>query len=78
MKTSKNRKPRPIDVHVGGRIKHFRLLQKMTQSDLAKQIGVTFQQVQKYEKVSSRVTASRLWMIAEALDVKIGDLFGDD
>ena len=73
----KKAKPHPIDVHVGERIKHFRHLRGMTQIELAKQVGVRFQQIQKYESGSNRVSASRLHMIAEAFDVEIGDLFGD-
>ena len=74
----KNPKPHPVDVHVGERIKQFRLLREMTQSDVANQIGVKFQQVQKYETGFNRVSASRLYLIAEALDVGVEDLFGED
>ena len=45
--------------------------------ELGERIGVRFQQVQKYETGLNRVSASRLYMIAEALDVKVGDLFGE-
>ena len=71
----KDAKPHPVDVHVGGRIRHFRLLRKMTQADLSNQIGVKFQQLQKYETGFNRVSASRLYLIAEALDVEVADLF---
>ena len=71
-------KPHPVDVCVGRRIRHFRRLRKMSQSTLAKQIGVKFQQVQKYEDASNRISASRLKMAAETLDVSIADLFEDD
>lgn len=73
----KQPKPHPIDIHVGKRIRHFRYLRGITLDRLAQQIGVKFQQVQKYENASNRVSASRLYLIAEALDVSIEDLFGD-
>ena len=50
----------------------------MTQMGLGKQIGTTFQQIQKYETGFNRVSASRLWMIAEVLEVGVEDLFGDE
>lgn len=78
-KTLKGKKPKPhaVDVHVGERIREFRLLREMTQIDLGNQVGVRFQQVQKYETGFNRVSASRLFMIAEALDVEVEDLFED-
>ena len=66
-----------VDVHVGERIRELRHLRKMTQMELAKQVGVRFQQVQKYETGFNRVSASRLYMIAEVLDVEVMDLFGE-
>ena len=76
-KTSKGKvsKIHSIDVRVGQRIKEFRKSLGMTQKHLAIQIGVKFQQVQKYETAQNRVSASRLWMIAEVLGVKAGDFF---
>lgn len=71
----KKLKPHPVDVRVGERIREIRKSREMSQSDLAKQIGVRFQQVQKYENALNRISASRLYMTAEALDVEIGDLF---
>ncbi|MCY1740870.1 helix-turn-helix domain-containing protein [Ensifer sp. SL37] len=59
-----------IDAHIGRRIRNQRLWQGMTQGDLGDAIGVTFQQVQKYEKGSNRVGASRLDQIAKALSVE--------
>lgn len=67
--------PDPIDVHVGGKIKLRRLVLRMTQEKLAEGLGVTFQQVQKYEKGSNRVGASRLQMIASILEVPVGFFF---
>ena len=77
LRPGKQQKPHAIDIHVGERIRGLRLLKEMTQMDLAKQVGVRFQQVQKYETGFNRVSASRLYMIAEALDVEVIDLFED-
>ena len=74
----KQPKPHPVDIQVGKRIRHFRNLRGLSQSDLAKQLGVKFQQVQKYESASNRISASKLKMTAETLDVSILDLFSDD
>ena len=69
------RAPDPLDVMVGARIRIFRTHCGMSQSDLAEKIGVAFQQVQKYEKGTNRVGASRLSRIAAVLGVSIGELF---
>jgi ribosome-binding protein aMBF1 (putative translation factor) len=63
--------PNPIDVHVGGRIRMRRLLLGMNQETLANALGLTFQQVQKYEGGANRVSASRLSAMAEILGVPI-------
>ena len=73
----KQQKPHAVDIQVGERIRELRHLREMTQMELAKQVGVRFQQVQKYETGFNRVSASRLYMTAEALDVEVADLFGD-
>ncbi|AVO39354.1 helix-turn-helix domain-containing protein [Pukyongiella litopenaei] len=65
----------PVDVHVGKRIRHRRWLIGMTQQQLAGQVGIKFQQIQKYETGANRVSASRLWDIAEALDVPVSFFF---
>jgi transcriptional regulator with XRE-family HTH domain len=67
--------PDPLDVMVGAKIRIFRTHRGMSQSDLAGKIGVTFQQVQKYEKGINRVGASRLSRIAAVLGISIGELF---
>lgn len=64
-----------IDVLVGANIRHFRRLAEITQTELGVKIGVKFQQVQKYEVAQNRVSASRLWMIAETLDIDVGEFF---
>ena len=69
--------PNPIDVHVGGRVRMRRLLLGMNQETLANALGLTFQQVQKYEGGANRVSASRLSAMAEILSVPISYFFGD-
>jgi transcriptional regulator with XRE-family HTH domain len=69
--------PNPIDVLVGSRIKHFRKRRKMSQALLGDKLGVTFQQVQKYENGKNRVGASRLQMVSTALGVPVAELFVD-
>ena len=59
--------PRPVDVHVGGRVKAGRTLIGMSQTELGKHVGLTYQQVQKYEKGMDRIAASRLWEISLVL-----------
>ena len=67
----------PIDLLVGSRIRMFRKGRKMSQAQLGKKLGVTFQQVQKYENGKNRVGASRLQMISTALGVPVGQFFAD-
>lgn len=67
--------PNPIDVHVGARVRMRRFLVGMSQGKLADQLGVTFQQVQKYEKGMSRISASRLQTIANVFDVPVSFFF---
>ena len=64
-----------VDVHVGKRIRQRRWLVGMTQQKLAECVGIKFQQIQKYETGSNRVSASRLWDIADALDVEVSFFF---
>ncbi|UWQ77430.1 helix-turn-helix domain-containing protein [Leisingera sp. M658] len=65
----------PVDVHVGKRIRHRRWLVGMTQQQLAEQVGIKFQQIQKYETGANRVSASRLWDISDALEVPVSFFF---
>jgi transcriptional regulator with XRE-family HTH domain len=69
--------PNPIDVHVGARIRLRRTLLGISQSALAEMMGLTFQQVQKYEKGMNRVSSSRLVDMVDALDVSISYFFED-
>ncbi len=65
----------PVDVHVGKRIRQRRWLTGMTQQQLAEHVGIKFQQIQKYETGANRVSASRLWDIADALEVPVSFFF---
>lgn len=65
----------PVDVHVGKRIRHRRWMVGMTQQQLAEKVGIKFQQIQKYETGMNRVSASRLWDIAETLSVPVSFFF---
>ena len=69
------KRPDPVDVEVGHRIRIERLARGLSQTALANQLGVTFQQVQKYEKGVNRVGAGRLTKIAEVLGVQVGTFF---
>ena len=62
----------PIDLHVGKRLKKARVARGMSQERLAKAMNITFQQVQKYEKGLNRIGASRLWDLAQVLNVPVG------
>jgi transcriptional regulator with XRE-family HTH domain len=64
-----------VDVHVGKRIRQRRWLTGMTQQKLAELVGIKFQQIQKYETGANRVSASRLWDIADALEVQVAFFF---
>ena len=64
-----------VDVHVGKRIRHRRWMIGMTQQQLADKVGIKFQQIQKYETGMNRVSASRLWDIARAVDVPVSFFF---
>ncbi len=67
--------PNPVDRHVGSRIRMRRMLAGISQERLGDSLGVTFQQIQKYEKGSNRVSASRLQHIARMLDVPVSFFF---
>ena len=71
------RNPNPIDVHVGNRVRMRRMLIGLSQEKLGEKLELTFQQVQKYEKGSNRVSASRLYQMAQILDVPVQFFFED-
>jgi len=69
--TSGPRSPNPVDIHVGARVRLRRKILRLSQEKLGDELGVTFQQVQKYERGANRVGASRLWKLSEVLDVPV-------
>ena len=69
------RGPNPIDQHVGSRVRLRRQLMKMSQEKLGDELGVTFQQVQKYERGANRVGASRLYRLSRVLEVPVQFFF---
>ncbi len=77
IKNKTGRRKSPIDIHVGNRIRFRRQALQLSQSELAEQMGVTFQQIQKYERGTNRVTAGRLWDLSCILDVDIKFFFED-
>jgi transcriptional regulator with XRE-family HTH domain len=71
----RNRRPNAADIELGESIRAHRLIAGMSQTELAGRLGVSFQQVQKYEKGANRVGAGRLPLIAEIFGIQIGTLF---
>jgi transcriptional regulator with XRE-family HTH domain len=65
----------PVDLHIGQRVRHRRWLLGMTQQQLAQSVGIRFQQIQKYESGANRISASRLWDLARALDMPVSFFF---
>jgi transcriptional regulator with XRE-family HTH domain len=70
-----NGNPDPVDIHVGSRIRFNRTEAGLSQETLAEALGITFQQVQKYERGTNRVSASRLYQLALIFNVPIGSFF---
>ena len=75
MPNANPRGPNPIDIHVGSRVRLRRQLLKMSQEKLGEELGVTFQQVQKYERGANRIGASRLYRLSRVLDVPVQYFF---
>jgi len=69
------RKPTPVDLAVGRNVRIYRLQRGISQSDLADRVGVTFQQIQKYESGTNRISAARLTQIAQVFGVELPALF---
>ena len=69
--------PNPVDIHVGNRVRMRRVLIGMSQEKLGEELGLTFQQVQKYEKGANRIGASRLFHISKILNVPVSFFFDD-
>lgn len=70
-------KPNPVDVHVGARVRQRRMLLGLSQEKLGEAIGLTFQQVQKYERGANRVSASRLFDLSRVLQTDMNFFFED-
>ena len=71
------KQPNPIDIHVGSRVRLRRMMLSMSQEKLGESLGITFQQIQKYEKGTNRIGASRLQNIARVLSVPVSFFFED-
>src|SRR4051794_34996027 len=74
-RTAMDGKPNPIDVHVGARVRLRRTLLGMSQERLGEALGLTFQQVQKYERGTNRIGASRLFDLSRVLEVPVSFFF---
>jgi len=72
---TEGRRPNPVDLHVGGRVRMRRKPLGVSQEQLADSLGLTFQQVQKYERGANRVSASKLYEIAKTLQVPVSFFF---
>lgn len=75
--TDSKKRPNPIDIHVGSRIRMRRNMIGMSQEKLGESLGITFQQIQKYEKGTNRVGASRLQSISSIMGVPVAFFFED-
>jgi transcriptional regulator with XRE-family HTH domain len=75
MEAANERKPNPIDIHVGSRVRMRRKLMGVSQEKLAEALGLTFQQVQKYERGVNRVSASKLYETSSFLGVDVSYFF---
>ena len=69
------KEPHPVDIHVGVRLRQQRCYAGLTQTALAEAVGITFQQLQKYENAVNRVSASRLWELAAELNAPVEFFF---
>ncbi len=67
--------PNPIDVYVGCRIRERRTFLKISQEEMGEILGISYQQIQKYEKGDNRISASRLWDLAQVLEVSVEYFF---
>lgn len=73
----KQKKPEPVDIHVGSRVRLRRTLLGMSQDKLGKALSLTFQQIQKYERGANRIGSSRLYRLSQILDVPVSFFFDD-
>lgn len=74
---SRTGKPNPVDIHVGSRVRLRRTLLGLSQEKLGEAVGLTFQQIQKYERGANRIGASRLYHLSRVLDVPVSFFFED-
>jgi transcriptional regulator with XRE-family HTH domain len=72
-----NEEHNPVDAQIGKKIKQFRLIQGFTQNELAEKIGVSYQQIQKYENGTNHILVCRLYDLAKALSIDIINFFAD-
>jgi len=70
-------KPHPVDIHVGGKVRQQRTLLGFSQEKLGEAVGLTFQQIQKYERGANRIGSSRLFDLSRVLDVPVSYFFED-
>ena len=75
--SASDKQPNPIDIHVGSRLRLRRMMLGLSQEKLGKSLGLTFQQIQKYEKGTNRIGASRLYEMSNILNVNIQFFFDD-
>jgi transcriptional regulator with XRE-family HTH domain len=80
MKKTKRKSASPrgatdVDKHIGARMRDSRLALNMSQADLGKKLGVTFQQIQKYESGRNRISAARLYAVCKTLNVSLSSMF---
>jgi transcriptional regulator with XRE-family HTH domain len=76
--TVKKRAPDPYDIEIGRRVRALRVARRMSQAELGARLGITFQQIQKYERGANRVSAGRLQYIAQVFAVPMSSLLGAD
>ena len=74
---SRTGKPNPVDIHVGSRVRLRRTLLGFSQEKLGEAVGLTFQQIQKYERGANRIGASRMYALSRVLDVPVAFFFED-
>lgn len=77
IQTTVPKRPHPVDVAVGKKLKELRTMRRMSQTDVAKRLGLSFQQMQKYETGSNRISSSKLFEISQFLGVSVAEFFED-
>lgn len=77
VQTTVRKRPHPVDVAVGKKLKELRNMRRMSQSHVAGKLGISFQQIQKYEIGSNRISASKLYEMSSILGVCVSDFFSE-